>query len=160
MANTVHLHCCAWSYRLKPHMPQQHRMQSSTGQAMCIAALCIWRGTQHDAGLHQQLNMQLSMANTVHLHCCAWSYRLHSHMPQQYSMHSSTPCFAAESDLDWLCSYHVLMCFGNAETVPVARQNWTVLWSPLPAVFGHNEDEYPFAVSLISRVCVHDNSCK
>ena len=28
------------------------------------------------------------------------------------------------------------------------------------AVFGHNEDEYPFAVSLISRVCVHDNSCK
>ncbi len=31
----------------------------------------LQRGTQHDAGLHQQLNMQLIMANTVGLHCCA-----------------------------------------------------------------------------------------
>ena len=33
-------------------------MQSSTGQAVYMAALCTWRGTQHDAGLHQQFNVQ------------------------------------------------------------------------------------------------------
>ena len=29
------------------------------------------KGKQHDAGLHQQFNMQSLMAGTVYLHCCA-----------------------------------------------------------------------------------------
>ena len=44
-------------------------MHCGTGQAVYIAALCIRRGTQHDAGLHQQLIMQLIMASAVQLHC-------------------------------------------------------------------------------------------
>ena len=43
-------------------------MQSSTGQAVYMAALCTCRGTQHDAGLHQHCNVQPTMAGTVHLH--------------------------------------------------------------------------------------------
>ena len=55
-------------YRLKS---QQHSMQSSTGQAAYMAALCTCRGTQHDAGLHQQFNVQSLMAGMVHVHNCA-----------------------------------------------------------------------------------------
>ena len=56
--------CC----RLKS---QQHSMQSSTGQAAYMAALCTCRGTQHDAGLHQQFNVQSLMAGMVYVHYCA-----------------------------------------------------------------------------------------
>ena len=56
--------CC----RLKS---QQHSMQSSTGQAAYMAALCTCRGSQHDAVLHQQFNMQSLMAGAVYVHNCA-----------------------------------------------------------------------------------------